>query len=186
MITNDIQNQSTVLKFVLNNDKCKEMRIQFNKCNTNQQLHPVTINGKQAELIFESKVLCLTIRSDLKWNSHIDKIVKRASKRMYFLQQLKRAKVPISEILCFYCTFIRSVVEYASPVFHYAIPNYLCKHIEQIQRRTMRIILPTKSYAEALLHSKLLTLEERRQRMCDKLFKEIVEDPNHKLHPLLH
>ena len=145
------------------------MRIQFNKCTTNQQLHPVTTNDKQAELIFESKVSGLTIRSDLKWNSHIDKVVKKASKRMNFLRQLKRSKVPISEIICFYCTCIRSVVEYASPVFHYTIPNYLCKHIEQIQRRAMRIIFPTKSYAEALRHSKLLTLEERRQKMCDKL-----------------
>ena len=116
---------------------------------------------------------------------HVDKIVKKASKRMYFLRQLKRAKVPISEIICFYCTCIRPVVEYASSVFHYAIPNCLCKHIEQIQRRAMRIIFPTKSYAEALLHSKLLTLKERRQRTCGKLFKEIVEDPNNKLHPLL-
>ena len=62
---------------------------------------------------------------------------------------------------------------------------YLCKHVEQIQRRTMRIIFRTKSYAEAFLHSKLLTLEERRRRTCDKLFKEIVADPNHKLQPLL-
>ena len=80
---------------------------------------------------------------------------------------------------------IRPTVEYASPVFHYAIPNYLCKHIEQIQRRAMRIIFPTKSYVEALFHSKLLTLEVRRQRTRDKLFKEIMEDPNHKLQPLL-
>ena len=145
---NDIQNQSSALKFTLNDDKCKEMRIQFNKNNANQQLRPVTINGKQAELIFESKVLGLTIRSDLKWNSHIDNIVKKASKRLYFLRQLKRAKVPISEMICFCCTCIRPILEYVSPVFHYAIPNYLCKHIEQIQRRAMRIIFPTKSYVE--------------------------------------
>jgi hypothetical protein len=49
----------------------------------------------------------------------------------------------------------------------------------------MEIIFPTKSYVEALSHSKLLTLEERRQIACDKLFKEIMEDKNHKLHPLL-
>ena len=89
------------------------MRIQFNRCSTNQQLHPVTINGKQAELIFESKVLGLTIVSDLKWNSHIDKIVKKASKRMNFFPQLKCAKVPISEFIRFYCTCNRPVVGYA-------------------------------------------------------------------------
>ena len=129
-------------------------------------------------MIFECKVLGLTIRSDLKWNSDIDKIAKNTSKRLYFLQQLKRAEAPISEMICFYCTCVRLVVEYASPVFHYAIPNYLCKHIEQIQRRAMRIIFPTKSYVAVLLHSKLITLEERRQRTCDKLFKETMGDPN--------
>ena len=28
-------------------------------------------------------------------------------------------------------------------------------------------------------------MKVRRQRTCDKLFKEIMEDPNNKLHPLL-
>ena len=139
------------------------MRIQFNKC----------------------KVLGLTISSDLKWNSHIDNIVKMASKGLYFLRQLKRAKVPVSEMICFYCTCIQPIVEYASLAFPYAIPNYLCKLIEQIQRRAMKIVFPNKSYVEAFSHSKLLTLEERRQRKCDNLFKEIMQDPNHKLYPLL-
>ena len=58
------------------------MRIHFNKDNVNQQIRPETINGKQAELIFKSKVLGLTIRRDLKWNSHIDNTVKKASKRL--------------------------------------------------------------------------------------------------------
>ena len=63
----DIQNQSNTLKFTLNEDKCKEMRIQFSRDNTNyQQLPLVTINGKQVNLAFQSKVLGLTISSDLK------------------------------------------------------------------------------------------------------------------------
>ena len=82
---NDIENQSYTLKFTLNDDKCTEMRIQFNECNVKQQLHPVTINNEQAEFIFESKVLGLTIRSNLKCNSYIDNIVKKAPKRLYFL-----------------------------------------------------------------------------------------------------
>ena len=91
----------------------------------------------------------------------------------------------VSERICFYCTCIRPAVEYTSPIFHYAIPNYLCKHIEQIQRRAIRIVFPTKSDAEALFHSKLLSFRERPQRACGKQFKEIMEDPNHKLHQLL-
>ena len=51
---------------------------------------------------------------DLKWNSHVDcindnvsLILKKASKRLYFLRQLKRANVPAAEMICSYCTCIR-------------------------------------------------------------------------------
>ena len=49
----------------------------------------------------------------------------------------------------------------------------------------MRIIFPRsrtrKSYNEAISLSNLGKLEERRQAACFNLFKEIIEDPNHKL-----
>ena len=61
---------------------------------------------------------------------------------------------------------------------------YLSKDIERIQLRAMRIIFPRsrKSYNEAIsLSINLGKLEERRQAAWDNLFKEIIEDPNHKL-----
>ena len=85
----DIQNQSYALKFTSNDDKSKEMRIQFNKCNTSQLLNSVTINGKQAGLIFESKVLGLTIRSALKRKSHIDNIVKNSIQKIVSFATIK-------------------------------------------------------------------------------------------------
>ena len=54
----------------------------------------------------------------------------KASKRMYFLRQLKRAKVSTNDMVYFYCTSIRSVVEHASPVLHYALPGYLSDDLE--------------------------------------------------------
>ena len=91
---------------------------------------------KQFEL-----VICIIISNYLKWNHHVDSVVRKAAKRIYFLRQLRRAKVPITDMLWFYCTCIRSVVEYASPVFHYALPNLLSDDLERIQRRAFRIIL---------------------------------------------
>ena len=42
---------------------------------------------------------------DLKWNSHVDSInvslIKKASNRLYFLRQLKRANVPAAEMIFF-------------------------------------------------------------------------------------
>ena len=58
---------------------------------------------------------------------------------MYFLRQLKRAKVSTKDMVYFYfyCTSIRSVVEHASPVLHYALPGYLSDDRERIQKRAL-------------------------------------------------
>jgi hypothetical protein len=45
-----------------------------------------------------AKILGITISSDLKWKVHVEKIVSKATKRLYLTTQLKRAKVPIEDI----------------------------------------------------------------------------------------
>ena len=60
----------------------------------------------------EAKLLGLTVTSDLKWNKHVTNIVSKGSKRLYLQVQLKRAKVPTKDIIQFYTTCIRPVLEY--------------------------------------------------------------------------
>ena len=127
----------------------------------------------------------LIIRSDLKWNDHVESVLKKSSKRLYFLRQLKRARVSEKEMILFFCTCVRPILEYASPVFHYSLPSYLSNDIERIQRRALKIIYPNLSYQEALVKSGLQNLHNRQDLLCRKTFKNIVEDPNHKLHSLL-
>ena len=43
-------------------------------------------------------------------------MTKKAAKRLYFLAQLKRAKVPPEELVQFYVTCIQSVLLYGCPV----------------------------------------------------------------------
>lgn len=112
----------------LHDDKCKELRIDFKK--NNNIFHPIYVNGKPLEVVEEAKLLGLTITSDLKWNKHVSNIVSKCSKRLYLLVQLKRAKVPKKDIIQFYTTCIRPVLEYTSAVFHYSLPHYLSADIE--------------------------------------------------------
>ena len=58
----------------------------------------------------------MIITSDLSWNEH-NETVKKASKRLYFLVQLKQAKLPIRDLVLFYATCIRSLLVYAAHVF---------------------------------------------------------------------
>ena len=51
-----------------------------------------------------------------------------------------------SDLSLFYTACIRPVMDYAVPVFHYALPNYLSNELERIQRRVLRIICPCKEY----------------------------------------
>jgi hypothetical protein len=80
---------------------------------------------------------------------------------------------------------IRSILEYASPVFHNGLTNYLSQDLEWVQKRALRIILPWVSYEDALQSTSLQRLSHRRDGLSDKLFEEIVTDDSHKLYNLL-
>ena len=90
------------------------------------------------------------ITSDLSWNEHINETVKKVSKRLYFLVQLKRAKLSCRDLVLFYATCIRSILVYAVPVFFYALPKYLPCELERVQKRALSIICLSLSCDEAL------------------------------------
>ena len=123
-----------------------------------------------------AKHLGMNISSDLKWNIHITEIMKKCAPRFY---------LATSELLTFYLCCIRPVAEYGCQLFHNALPKYLSADLERIQKRKLKIIHPELTCREALAVCNLPTLRERRQKLCDKLFNEVVSNPKHKLHKLL-
>lgn len=177
-------NRAAADKFQLNEEKCKELRICFSTKN-NPTLDPIVINDQPIEVVTVAKILGLNVSCNLKWNGHIDSVIKKARKRLYSLSQLKRSGLGTTELIQFYCTCIRPIAEYACPVFHDSIPAYLVDVLEGVQKRAMRIIFPFRSYNEALHESGLTSLFDRRQDIVDKLFKGIVDDKENKLHCLL-
>ena len=124
----------------LNADKCKEIRISFAR--NQPELNPITIENQIIEVVSDFKVLGLNISNNLTWNKHITELVKKASKRIYFLIQLKRAKIPIQELITFYITCIRSVLDYAVPVFHYSLPKYLSQDLNESRNAYLELFIP--------------------------------------------
>ena len=102
----------------------------------------IVVNNKELDIVDHAKILGLTISNDSRWNAHVSEWIEKANKRVYFLVLLKRAKVPVLDIVNFYCTCIRSILEYCSTTFHYALPAYLNDDLERIQRRALSIISP--------------------------------------------
>ena len=103
----------------------------------------------------------------------------------FVLKQLKRANIPPKDLVTFYSTCIRPVIEYTCPVFHNVLPAYLSAELEQLQKRAMHIIHPFTPYCDALACANLEKLSERREAITTKLFDTISHDEDHKLHHLL-
>ena len=114
----------------LKEPKCKELRINFST--RESSFDPIIINDKDIEVVHSVKLLGLT--DNLKWNNHIVSIRKKISTRLYFLRQLKRAKLPPKDILLFFVTCIRPVAEYACEVLHDSLSKYLSNDLERMQR----------------------------------------------------
>ena len=182
-VVSDLSRQSISEGFELNESKCKELRISFAR--RKPDFDPLVVNGKPLEIVTGVKVLGLNISSDLKWNMHIMELVKKVNCRLYFLKQLKRASVAPRQLTLFYVTCIRSILEYACPVFHRSLPAYLSDDLERLQKRALRIIYLHVHYNRALEVSRISTLFERRETIASKLFDEITNDPQHRLHNLL-
>lgn len=177
------QDWSCENKLQLNADKCKEMVIDFKK--QKHSFDPISLDRKVLNTVNNVKILGVTISNNLHWNDHINNIIKKANKRLYFIVLLKRAKVPTKDIIMFYCTCIRPVLEYCAPVFHHSLPKYLSDDLERVQKRVLSIVSPGESYQQNLEIFDLTTLLHRRHDLCDKLFNQITRDQSHKLHHLL-
>ena len=65
------------------------------------------------------------------------------------------------------------------------VAHYLSADLERVQRRVTSIIFPDFNYNERLQKCGLVSLKDRRQTACRKLFHQVINDPQHKLSPLL-
>ena len=104
---------------------------------------------------------------------------------MYFIIQLKRANVARHELILFYTSCIRSVMTYASPAFFYALPLYLKKDLENVEKRALSIICPGLAHRKALELSNIMSINDYIASLCKKTFLSIANDPAHRLHNML-
>ena len=114
---NTVMQWSSENRVKLESNNCKELRISFSKIKP--QLAPIVVSNQELKCVESAKLLGVTISNNLTWNVHIGQTIKKASKRMFLLVQLKRAKVSRHEF--------SFTLTYASPVFFYALPMYLKK-----------------------------------------------------------
>jgi len=125
------------------------------------------------------------VASDLKWSHHVDAITSKVAARLHFLKQLKRSGAGWDDLLCFYGTVIRPVLEYACPVWHTSLTAVQMKALESLQRRALCIIYEDGDYMLSLIRAGFDTLEARREQLSKRFFRRSVLPETSCLHYLL-
>ncbi len=88
--------------------KTVEMIVDFRR--NPPALPPLTIIDSTVAAVETFKFLGSIISQDLKWDTHIDSIVKKAQQRLYFLRQLRKFNLPQELLNQFYSAIIESVL----------------------------------------------------------------------------
>jgi len=111
--------------------------------------------GKQSG----NKLLGVHLSVNLTWNEHVTHIVKKGSMRLYAIRALRKCRLTDRQLILVYCSIIRSVLEYTSPVWA-GLTQYLSDQIESIQKTALKIIFPSLCYEDALKKSGLILLHQ--------------------------
>ena len=156
------------------------MLIDFRRSET--EIPPISLNDNQISCVKSYRLLGLWLDDDLKWSTNTEYFIKEGE-NLYPVMLWELWCIG-SNLLAFYCTLIRSVLEYGRKFR--VVGWHKCRkgtYIERIQKRALCIIY--SEHNELLLaKTNLLSLEERRNNLCASLIEDMLE-PSHRLRGLL-
>ena len=168
-------------EMVLNPDKTKLLICNFSTNNQFQSLLSIPGSTKPIELCFETKLLGYWLTSDVKTDKHVTHILKIAYSRLWAITRLKYSNVSNNDILLFYTMKIRSVLEYAAPVFTPMLTIQQSSDIERIQKIVMKVILGRRyqSYDQACKLLNVSSLQNRRKHLSLNFALTCLKSPQH-------
>ena len=115
-------------------DKCQVLRV--SKKHKPTYCGSYTLHGQLLEIVDQAKYLGVTIQGDLRWDTHVTNITKKANSTLAVLK--RNVRVPSKCIkAAAYKALVRPHVEYCSTVWDPST-KHLSKKLEMVQRRSAR------------------------------------------------
>ena len=139
----------------------------FNYTYNHQFTTRLELDKVNLEVVSDAKLLGTHITNDLKWDLNTHHLVKKGNSRMQLLRKISTFGASIEDMKQIYTTFIRSVLETSSSVWHKSLTRENEIDLERIQKSAFRIILGDKyiSYENALYALDMETLKNRRESL---------------------
>ncbi len=155
----------------LNTIKTVKMIVDFRR--NPPALPPLTIMNSTVTAVESFRILGTTISQDLKWDNHIESIVKKAQQRLYFLHQLRKFNLPQELLIQFYSAILESIL-------CTSITVWFSSATKSDHRRLQRVVWT----AGRIIGTTLPTLQELYSSRLSKRAGKITLDPSHPAHSL--
>ena len=129
------------------------------------------------QITSEKTLLGVIITDDLKWKRNTEYIVSKARRKIWILRRLLHLDLSIFDLFNVYTKEIRSLLEFAVPVWHSSLTRKQSTSIEAVQKLAFRIILRNRytDYFHACATFETETLEQRRHKLCINFAKKNVK-----------
>ena len=163
----------------INQKKTKVMV--FNPCIVRDFTPEWELGGQGIEMVEEIKLLGLVVRSDLKWTSNTEEMIKKAYKKLWALRRLKGMGANVLDLKDIYIKQVRCILELAVAAWNGALTKRETIDIERVQKTALHVMLGGlyQSYGDAIDLVGLETLDARRQNLCLKFAKKAFKHEKH-------
>ena len=94
--------------------KCQALQVNSSK--TMPQHADLKIGSDKLDYVDKANILGIWVQNDLKWQSQVDIMIKKANTRLFMLRSLKRFGFDQDELTIVYKSYVRLVLEYADVV----------------------------------------------------------------------
>jgi exonuclease III len=166
-----ITNLCTAHHLILNTEKSKTLLISRRKISF---VDPLSLPQVQS-----LRILGIVVNDRLNWSSHVDSVCKKGAQRLHVIRKLRDLISP-AELHLVYCSIIRSILEYASPIF-VGLNKKLSDRIQKIDKRAHRIMSSNSRLKDYACNCDASTLSDRRHKAAERLFRSIETSPGHLL-----
>jgi hypothetical protein len=173
IIENEILNAMTWCekkKMVLNTEK--------SSCVLNfrhPEYHPSSLTLPEKQSI---KTLGVYLNNSFDWSTHVNEVYKKANQKFHVLKLIKPLVTP-EDLHKIHNAYIRSILDYCSPVF-VKLNRRLSEKLQRIDNRAHRIIFNQDTLRTCTCSKD--NVRTRRELMSLKLFKKIEMNKQHPLH----
>ena len=147
-----------------------------NGCHTRAEF--TTREGHRIVSVKELRLVGFTFGNAPNANAHVNALVERYRRKKWMLYHLRDAGFKGDNLFRLYACYVRSIIEYRSPVYHSLLTVGQEDQLERLQRHAIRVCygyeVPVEVHMEA---SEISTLKARRIKRVDKFIGKVATNP---------